>query len=109
MKIRKKLARLGKVRPSHAGARYYRATSNAATIRFQQLWSRSGDVIDVPISDVLDFALHRRVVAGDRRITVSLCHAGIAFREEGQIGEQVVSFRDLVELIHGQRLISHAP
>lgn len=109
MKKPKRLARLGRVRPSHSGAPLYKATSNRSTIRFKRLWSRGEKSVDVPISEILDFALNRVVETNGRRLVVSLCPAGITFREQGQIGEQVVSFRDLVELIHGQRLLPHAP
>ena len=109
MKVRKKLARLGRVRASHTDSPCYRATSNGTTVSFKQLWARSGDEVHVPISDVLDFAINRRIAANGRRITISLCPAGIRFREEGQISEQIVSFHDLLELLGGQRLISHAP
>lgn len=106
MKARQKKARLGKVHSSCGSERRpYRATADSHRIIFTRLWERAPETVSVSLPDVLDFALNRHVEFGERHFSVSVVRSGVVLREQDRVGEHVISFRDLVELMQGQRLI----
>jgi hypothetical protein len=107
-KPRKKRARLGRVAPSASISErkhLWNVLADSKCVHFRQLWGRDDDVVTVPLSDILDFGINRRIESGARAFRVGFSNAGIYFREEGRGHDIIVTYQDLVSLIGGQRFI----
>lgn len=105
-KSRKKFARLGKVAPGVslvANPKLWNVKADSKCLHFQQLWSRDSKY-DVPLSDVLDFAINRNLKSGDREFRIGLSSSGIYLRETGSMKDIVITFPDILSLIDGQSI-----
>lgn len=105
-KSRKKFARLGKVLPAvsvTANPKPWSVKADSKCLHFQQLWARDG-AIQIPIADVLDFAINRKFVSGDRQFRIGLCGSGISIREAGCPKDVIITFPDLLALLQGQSI-----
>lgn len=102
---RQNKARLGKVAPATAPGPMFSVQTDRKCLYFRKLYARQHETINVPLSEVLDMALHRRYALDDQtEVRFAFIASGIQVTRSG-FPDVVVSFRDLFDISQRQRLL----
>lgn len=102
---RKNKARLGKVAPATSQGPMFSVQTDRKCLYFRRLYARKHETIDVPLSEVLDMALHQRFAPDEKtEVRFSFAATGIKVAREG-FDDLVLTYRDLFDLSQRQRLL----